>query len=402
VTTLTALFGWFNYRSVRLPNTIGVMVISLAFSLALVVFGRFGNGIEEPMRQLLVAVDFDEVLLHGMLGALLFAGALHIDLGDLSEQKWVIGILATCGVLVSTVVVGGLTYVIFRMLSTELPFVYCLLFGALISPTDPIAVGAILRDVGLPKSLLIKISGESLFNDGIGVVVFVSVLELALQGHDVSASSIAGLFAIEVLGGIAYGAILGYAVYRMLKSVNNYQVEILLTLALVTGGYAVANRIGISGPLAMVVAGLLIGNQGRAFAMSDRTRARLDDFWELVDDFMNAVLFVLIGVEMLVVEFSVPALVAGLAAIPIVLAARWISVAIPITVMRRFRRFSPGAVRIFTWTGLRGAISVALALSLPPGPSRDPIITMTYIVVIFSIAVQGLTAGRVARYFARG
>jgi CPA1 family monovalent cation:H+ antiporter len=402
VTTLAALFGWLNDRSVRLPNTIGVMVISLAFSLALVVFGRFGNGIEESMRHLLLAVDFDEVLLHGMLGALLFAGALHIDLGDLSEQKWVIGILATCGVVVSTAVVGGLTYVIFKALSTELPFVYCLLFGALISPTDPIAVGAILRDVGLPKSLLIKISGESLFNDGIGVVVFVSVLELARGGHDVSAGSLLGLFAVEVLGGIAYGAVLGWAFYRMLKSVNNYQVEILLTLALVTGGYAVANRIGISGPLAMVVAGLLIGNQGRAFAMSELTRARLDDFWELVDDFMNAVLFVLIGVEVLVVEFSVPALAAGLAAIPAVLVARWVSVAIPIAVMRRFRSFSPGAVRIFTWTGLRGAISVALALSLPPGSSRDLIITMTYIVVVFSIAVQGLTAGRLARHFARG
>jgi CPA1 family monovalent cation:H+ antiporter len=401
VTTLAALFGWLNYRSVRLPNTIGVMVISLAFSLALVVFGRFGHGIEEPMRRLLVAVDFDEVLLHGMLGALLFAGALHIDLGELSEQKWAIGILATCGVVVSTAVVGGLTYAIFTATGTDLPFAYCLLFGALISPTDPIAVGAILREVGLPRSLLIKISGESLFNDGIGVVVFVSVLEFAIGGHDVSARSLFLLFTAEVLGGIAFGAALGWVVYRMLKSVNNYQVEILLTLALVTGGYAVANRMGLSGPLAMVVAGLLIGNQGRAFAMSDRTRARLDDFWELVDDFMNAVLFVLIGVEVLVVEFSMPALAAGLAAIPAVLAARFVSVAIPIAVMRRFRSFSPGAVRIFTWTGLRGAISVALALSLPPGPSRDLIITMTYIVVVFSIAVQGLTAGRFARRFGR-
>jgi Na+:H+ antiporter len=402
VTTLAALFGWLNYRSVRLPNTIGVMVISLAFSLGLVIFGRFGNGIEEPVRRLLLAVDFDEVLLHGMLGALLFAGALQIDLGELSEQKWAIGILATCGVLLSTLVVGGLTYAIFAALSTKLPFLYCLLFGALISPTDPIAVGAILRDVGLPKSLLVKISGESLFNDGVGVVVFVAVLELARGQHDVSVQGVLGLFAAEGLGGIAYGAILGWVFYRMLKSVDNYQVEILLTLALVTGGYVVANRLGISGPLAMVVAGLLIGNQGRAFAMSDRTRERLDSFWELVDDFLNAALFVLIGVEVLVVDFSVPALVAGLAAIPAVLAARWVSVAMPIAVMRRFRSFSPGAVRILTWTGLRGAISVALALSLPPGPSRDLIITMTYVVVVFSIAVQGLTAGRVARHFARG
>jgi len=397
LTTLAALFGWVNHRFIRLPTTIGLMVISIGFSLGLVFASRFGVHLEEPMRQLLAGIDFDDALLNGMLGALLFAGALHIDLASLTKQRGVIALLATVGVLVSTVVVGTLAHLV---LGRDVPLAYCLLFGALISPTDPIAVGAILRKVGLPASLLTKISGESLFNDGVGVVVFLVLLEIAAGGGAVGPRAVVELVALEVVGGLVYGALLGWVVYRMLKSVDNYQVEILLTLGLVTGGYALAHHLHLSGPLAMVVAGLLIGNQGRSFAMSDQTRERLDAFWELVDEFLNALLFVLIGIEVLVLDVGSAAVIAGLILIPVVLLARWVSVAGPITLMRRHRKFSPGAVGILTWSGLRGGISVALALSLPQGGPRDLFITVTYVVVVFSIVVQGLTIGPFARRLA--
>jgi len=330
LTALAAAFSWLNHRYLRLPTTIGLLVISMAFSLGMVLLGAAGVSFQ-GLRDLLLAIDFDAALLDGMLGALLFAGALHVNLDDLVEQRWVILLLATIGVFASTLLVGAGSWWLLGLMGVGLPFVYCLLLGALISPTDPIAVGAILRDVGAPKRLMTTITGESLFNDGVGVVLFLLIAGVAGggSGHAPTVAGVAELLAVEVGGGLLWGGLVGWVAYRMLRSVDNYQVEIMVTLAVVTAGYAMADRLHISGPLAMVVAGLLIGNHGRRFAMSDHTRERLDGFWELVDELMNALLFVMIGVEILVIAFSVPALVAGLLMIPLTLAARWISVSIP-------------------------------------------------------------------------
>jgi CPA1 family monovalent cation:H+ antiporter len=395
--TLAAAFSWVNHRFIRLPTTIGVMIISLAFSLGLVGLGKAGVGGPGVIRDMLSAIDFNATLLQGMLGALLFAGALHIDLDDLKEKKWVIALLATVGVLLSTLLVGLLSFWMFQAVGFQVPLVLCLLFGALISPTDPIAVGAILRKAGVPHSLLTKITGESLFNDGVGVVVFLVILGVASGGHGVSTLEVAHILVVEILGGLLFGGIIGWIAYRMLRSVDNYQVEILITLAIVTGGYALAQELHISGPLAMVVSGLLIGNRGKALAMSEVTVERLELFWELVDEFMNALLFVMIGIEVLILDLAPGYLLAGLVAIPLVIGVRFVSVGIPVTGLRLFRGFSDHAVKILTWSGLRGGISVALALSIPEGPNRPLLVTATYVVVLFSIVVQGLTVGRVAQ-----
>ncbi len=399
---MAAVFAWANHRWIRLPTAIGLMAISLVLSLALVALGRAGFGWVGGFLAMVSAIDFDQALLHGMLGALLFAGALHVDLEDLRSQQGVVAVLATVGVLLSTAIVGGLTWLLFHALGLAVPAGWCLLLGAIVSPTDPIAVGALLRKAGVPDSLLTKVTGESLFNDGVGVVVFLLTLELVWGGHDVTAGYAARLVAIEVLGGLAYGALIGWMAFRLLRSVDQYSVEILVTLAVVTGGYALANRLHVSGPLAMVVAGLLLGNRGRALAMSPTTRERLDSFWELVDEFLNAVLFVLIGVEVVAVDFAGPILGAALLTIPVVLFARWASVAAPVTLLRAWRPFSPHAITVLTWSGLKGGISVALALSLPPGPHRGLIVTATYVVVCFSIVVQGLTVGPVVARLMRG
>lgn len=395
--TLAALFAWVNHRFIRLPATIGLMVIALVSSLGMVVLGRADIIDVSHFTDFIQAVDFDATLLNGMLGALLFAGALHVDLERLLSQKGIIATLATAGVLISTLVVGLGSWWAFQLVGLELPLVWAMLFGALISPTDPIAVGAILRKAGVPEALETKITGESLFNDGIGVVVFVVIAELVREGTSLSAGHVAELFLVEAVGGIVFGAVAGYLVFLMLRSVDNYEVEILITLALVTGGYALANAMHLSGPLAMVIAGLMIGNQGRRLAMSDTTREHLDTFWSLVDEFLNAGLFVLIGLEIIILEVTPPILRAALVAIPLVLLARWISVVIPVTIASRFRQFTDNAVALLTWSGLRGGISVALALSLPLGPERDALVTVTYVVVCFSIIVQGLTVGPLSK-----
>lgn len=393
--TLAALFSYLNYRFIRLPNTIGIMMIALVMSLVLLVIGKLGFAdLIFYTNKLLRSIDFHETLMQGMLSFLLFAGALHVNLNDLKQQKGVIAVLATLGVLLSTFIIGGLTWVVLKALNIPLPFVYCLLFGALISPTDPIAVLGILKNARVPKSMEIKISGESLFNDGMGVVVFLVLLGVATGTHEANVASVGMLIVQEVLGGIVFGLLLGAGVYYLLKDVDNYQLEVLLTLALVMGGYAVANALHLSGPLAIVTAGLFIGNQGRHFAMSEKSRAHLDSFWELLDEILNAVLFVLIGLEVLLVAMRSEYLLAALAIIPLVLFARYVSVGSPLAVMSRFRRFTPGVVQIMTWGGLRGGISVALALSLPLGSERDAILAITYAVVIFSILIQGLTISR--------
>ena len=392
---LTAMFSYVNYRVLRMPTTIGVMFIALVSSLGFVALGWLGMDIGQAgVARMLAAVDFNQALLHGMLSFLLFAGAMHIKLDDLTSQKWAITVLATAGVITSTFIVGGLTWVVLNFLDIPISFIYSLLFGALISPTDPVAVIGILKTAGVPKGLGTKIAGESLFNDGIGVVVFLILLELALGSGDITMGRVARLFLEEAIGGALLGLVLGALAYRMLKRVNNYQVEVIITLALVMGGYALADRIHISGPLAIVVAGLLIGNQGRAFAMSQNTRERLDDFWELMDEILSALLFMLIGLEVLIMPFTGTLLIAGLLTIAITLFARWASVGGVVLLMRTFRPFSPGVIRILTWGGLRGGISVALALSIPAVAERSTIITITYIIVVFSIVLQGMTLGR--------
>jgi len=396
--TISAIFSFINYRFIKLPTTIGLMLIALIFSLLLLLAGKLGFAdFEQQAEHLLASVDFNQTLMQGMLSFLLFAGALHINLNDLAKQKWVISSLATVGILTSTFIVGGASYFLLNQLGIELSFIYCLLFGALISPTDPIAVLGILKSADAPKTLETKIAGESLFNDGVAVVVFIVLLGIATGGHEISASHILLIFLEEAVGGVVFGFSIGWITYQLLKQVDNYQVEILLTLALVMGGYALASAIHVSGPIAVVVAGLLIGNHGRTFGMSDHTREHLDTFWELIDEILNAVLFVLIGLEVLILPFTTDVLMVSLLLIPLLLIARFISVAIPITLMKKRREFTHGAIRILTWGGLRGGISVALALSLPPGEARDVILAITYVIVVFSIVVQGLTIGKLVR-----
>jgi len=405
IITLTALFSYANHRWVKLPTTIGVMVIALVMSLGLIVLDLLDLGILGHTTEILEKLEFDEALMQVMLSFLLFAGALHINLEDLARQKWIIGILASVGVLLSTFLVGTIMHFVFQAIGVPISYTYCLLFGSLIAPTDPIAVLGILKTAGAPKSLETKVAGESLFNDGVAVVVFAVMFEIAVGGEDPSFGHIAVLFAEEALGGAALGLALGWLTYQMLKSVDHYSVEALLTLALVMGGYALAAAIHVSGPIAMVVAGLLIGNHGRSFAMSDRTRQHLDTFWELNDEVLNALLFVLLGLEILVLKLHPDYVVAGLIAFVVVLGARFVSVGLPVQIMRRFREFTPGAVKVMTWGGLRGGISVALALSIPAAEAgdgqaahaRDLILTVTYVVVVLSILLQGLTIGKVIK-----
>jgi len=389
--TLTALFSYVNYRVFKLPTTIGVMLIALLFSLFLVGLKQLGFGVDALTREVLGKINFDDTLMQGMLSFLLFAGALHINLDDLKKDKWTVATLSIVGVAISTFLFGSLIYYVLGWLGHPLGYLWCLLFGALISPTDPIAVLSILKSVNVPKKLETKIAGESLFNDGIGVVVFIVLHEIVVGGQSPSVGHIGLLFLEEAVGGALIGLALGWVTYRLLKSVDNYQVEVLLTLALVTGGYALASAVHASGPIAIVCAGLLIGNHGRSFAMSDKTVHHLDTFWELVDEILNALLFVLIGLEVLVLTFTNELLLAGLLAIPVILFARLMGVGAPVWLLKRWHQFTPGAVSIMTWGGLRGGISVALALSLPAGYERETILAITYIIVVFSILFQGLT-----------
>jgi monovalent cation:H+ antiporter, CPA1 family len=404
---MAAGFSFVNSRLLKLPTTIGLMILSLVFSLALFALGLYVPAVAQQTRAVMEQFDFNQVLLHGMMGFLLFAGALHVDLGDLAQQKEPIAVLATVGVLLSTFIVGVLTWGAFALIGFNLRFIDCLLFGALISPTDPIAVIGLLKQMGAPKTLEVQIAGESLFNDGIGVVLFMGLLEVATGDVDFHISHLAFLFLREAAGGAVFGLAIGLLVYRMLKSVDNYQVEILLSLALVWGGSSLAEALHVSGPIAMVVAGLLIGNQGRSFAMSKTTKEHLDVFWELVDASLNAVLFVAIGIELLILKFTASYLTAGLLAVVIVLVARAVSVGLPVWLLRRSERFDPSLVPMLTWGGLRGGISVALALSLPGEaagdtiPRREVILATTYVVVVFSILVQGLTVGPMTRRFIR-
>jgi CPA1 family monovalent cation:H+ antiporter len=396
--SVTALLSYVNARYLKLPATIGVTAAALVVSLVLVMLGFFGLAADEWAASLLQRIDFDSLLMDSMLSFLLFAGALHVDLNDLLSRKWSILSLATVGVVISTALVGLIAWLIFGLLGIDIPPVYALLFGALITPTDPIAVLSVLKTANTPKLLEVIVAGESLFNDGVAVVVFTLVLGFATGNHAFSAASAAELFFVEALGGALIGLVAGFVAYRMLRTVDNYVVEILITLALVSGGYSLALALHTSGPIAMVVAGVLIGNHGRVFGMSEQTRQHVDTFWELIDEILNAMLFVMIGFELLVLEFRPGFVVAGLLMIPVVVLVRFVSVSLPIGVLRRFRTFLPYTVTMLTWCGVRGGISIALALSIPPSPERSVILFVTYAIVVFSILVQGLTIGRLARW----
>ncbi|MGP1677602.1 MAG: cation:proton antiporter [Burkholderiales bacterium] len=396
---ITALLAYLNHRFVGMPTTIGVMAAALAFSLALVGLDAMGvaHGLRVYEESLLRSIDFSDVLMQGMLSLLLFAAALHVDLSALSTYRWPVGAMAVLGTLLSTLAVGYGMWFALPLAGLHLPLMYCLLFGALISPTDPIAVMGILKSAGAPRELELVIAGESLFNDGVGVVIFSLLLGMQVSGVTPTPGQGLELLLHEAGGGLLFGLALGYVTFRLLKSVDNYQVEVLLTLAAVTGGYALASALHVSGPLAMVVAGLIIGNHGRALAMSVTTRRYLDMFWELVDEILNATLFVLIGMEVLLVAFSVNELAAAGVAVAVTLAARLLTVGLPVGMLQRAFNLPRGSWKVLTWGGLRGGISVALALSLPPGPERNTVVALTYSVVVFSILVQGLSIGYVTR-----
>jgi CPA1 family monovalent cation:H+ antiporter len=403
---LAATFGWLNARYARLPITVAVMAMGLALSLALVGLSLVYPPVKVDAERLLSVIDFDQLLLHGALGFLLFAGSLHVEFGDLREHRTSIAVLAVVGTLVSTGIVAGLCWMVARALGLGLAPVDCLLFGALISPTDPIAVLGMLKSLQVPRDLEVQIAGESLFNDCVGVVLFVALLQVA-DGRLAPAGAglaveLAVLVAREVLGGAALGLLLGVLAYLMLKRIDSYQVEILISLALVTATYASAERLHLSPAVAVVTAGLLIGNQGRAFAMSEHTRQHLDTFWEVIDDILQALLFVLLGLEVLVLPTRLEYVVAGALAIPIALLARLISTWLSLLIGRVRMAPAPHMVGLLAWGGLRGGLAVALALvlrnHLPPGPA-DLLLVMTYVVVAFSVLVQGLSMKALVRRY---
>jgi monovalent cation:H+ antiporter, CPA1 family len=397
IIVLAATFGFINFKYLKLPSTIGVMVISIVVSLVVVVIGWFKPHVFETSLHFIRTIDFNNILMKIMLSFLLFAGAMHINVNDLKKERKAIIVFSTFSVLISTFIVGGLLFFACKLFQLQVGFIYCLLFGALISPTDPIAVLGILKEAGIPKSLEMKISGESLFNDGVAVVVFISILEIIQAGAaNLSILDISWLFLREAVGGVLFGTMIGYLGYAALKSIDNYKVEVMITLAIVMGGYLLADILHVSAPLAIVVAGIITGNKSRIFGMSDVTRDYIDKFWEMMDELLNAILFLLIGLEMLIVQFAKAYVWLGLIAIAIVLLARYISVWVPVNLLRN-TAFEKNAILLLTWGGLRGGISVALALSLPRTMHGEMFVTITYTVVLFSIIIQGLTIGKLAK-----
>ncbi|MDG1529207.1 MAG: sodium:proton antiporter [Polaribacter sp.] len=396
---LSAIFGYINVRFLKLPNTIGLMIITIVFTLFVIALSYFDPTLLNFEKEMISKLDFRELLLDEMLSFLLFAGALHTNFNQLKIQRWPVLMFSTLGVLTSTFLVGTCMYFLLQLFGMQIGFIYCLLFGALISPTDPIAVLGILKKANVPKKLEIKIVGESLFNDGVGVVVFLTIFQIASFGaNNVGATDVLMLFGKEVFGGLILGLILGWITYRLLRSINDYHIEVIITLAAVMGGTVIAHKLHLSAPLAMVVAGLFVGNDRvRDVAMSETTERYVDKFWELIDILLNAVLFVLIGMELLVLVIEEDYLVAGLLAIPAVLACRFISLLIPINFFKKKLDFVPNTNLIMTWGGLRGGISIALALGLTNEMHRELFLVITYIVVIFSIIVQGLTVGKLVK-----
>jgi CPA1 family monovalent cation:H+ antiporter len=394
VISVAALLSWANYKYVRLPSTIGVMLISLLASIALIVFGEAESGFRGHLAQLIAGIDFNEAVFHGLLPFLLFAGALHVNINDLKREWMPVTLLALLGTAASMFAVAGGLYLVLEWIRLPVPWIGCLLFGALISPTDPVAVLGIMKAVAAPKAIETQIAGESLFNDGVGVVAFLALVAVAGGERLPTPTGAAILLLREAGGGILMGAVTGALTLQFLKRVDRYQVEILLTLAVAMGSYAAAEALHASAPIAVVVAGLFIGNMGRASSMSPQTAGRVDDFWELIDEFLNVVLFMLMGLEVLVLPLRAASFWAGAAAIVISLLARWAIVAgIAGGLGALGRGLCRGSVAVLTWGGLRGGVSLALALALPPADHRDTLLAAAYVVVVFSVLVQGLTVG---------
>ena len=394
---LSALFGYINHKFLHLPHTIGLVVIALCASLSIIGFDLIQPSVHIAQRVtgVLRQIDFNKTLMHGMLSFLLFAGALHADFSALKTRRLAIGVMAVLGTLISTFVVGAGMWLLFGLFDLDIPFIWALVFGALISPTDPVAVLSLFKTVKVPDTLQAKMAGESLFNDGVGVVIFTVVVAIALaggvDGGGMGAADIAILFISEAGGGAALGLAAGYIGYRAMYGIDEASLEVLITLALVMVTYALALALHMSGPIAMVVAGLFIGNRGVKYAMSEQTRDYVLTFWTLIDEILNSVLFLLIGLEVLVVALSPDYFGVALLAIPVTLLARALSVSIPIAILSRWQTFTKGAVPVLIWGGLRGGIAVALALSLPDIEYKAAILSITYGVVLFSIIVQGLT-----------
>lgn len=395
---LSAAFAFINTKFLKLPFTIGLMIIAIAFTLIIISLGKFNSFFIEEAELLISSIDFETVLLDVMLSFLLFAGALHTKLDTLKKLKAPIAIFATMGILVSTFLIGTMMYFVFIAFDHEIDYIYCLLFGALISPTDPIAVLGILKDANAPKKLEMKIVGESLFNDGVGVVIFLVIFKIAEQGIGaVDAGEVGVLFIEEVVGGIALGLGAGWLTFQLMKMIDHYETEVLITLALVMGLTGLAHLFHVSGPLAVVIAGIFIGNKSPIIAWSKVTQNYVDKFWELIDVMFNAILFVLIGLELLIITINTEYLMLGLIAIPVGLLARFIALAGPIAIYEKRLDFIPKTNLMMTWGGIRGGISIALALSLKPYMERDLFLTVTYCIVVFSIVVQGLTIGPLVR-----
>lgn len=397
--SLTAVSSYLNYRFVKLPKTIGLTIITLAFSFFIAIGAKFGWDVEGFAAHLLDGIGFHETFLHGTLGFLLFAASLHVNTMELSKYKTIIVLLATVSVILSTFMIGFGTYGLTQLLDIPIPLEYCLVFGALISPTDPITALGILKTANAPKGLEMKIAGEALFNDGMGIVLFVVLLGLAVGGEKQWTISSAMLFFLrQGIGGVVLGFVMGTLAARLLRTIDNSEVAISLTLGIVAGGYAFAHSVmEVSGPICMAVAGLSVGNLLHDGNMSRHTLQRLNAFWELLDDVLNGILFVTIGLEFLSLSFRIDTAIASVGAIIIAMMARWLSVMLPVASVSMFRKFSPNVVLIMTWGGLRGGISIALALTLPFGSIRDFILVITYAVVLFSIMVQGLTLGGLVR-----
>lgn len=397
---LSAIFGYINIKFIKLPSSIGLMLITILFTLGVLGLGYFDDTLLLKEKELINSIDFKTVLLDIMLSFLLFAGALHTNFDELKTHRKPIIAFATLGTLVSTFLSGIVVYYVLQLIGFDVAFIYCLLFGALISPTDPIAVLGIMKKVGAPKKLEIKIVGESLFNDGVGVVIFLTIYQIAKGGADISAFEIAELFLVEVVGGLALGLLFGWITFRLLKTIDDYATEVILTLALVMGGTLLAQKLHVSAPLAMVTAGLLIGTEKvRKMSMSAMTELYLDKFWELIDVLLNAVLFVMIGMELLVLTFNSSYLVAGFIVVPLLLLARYLSLLLPTKLYAKKLDFVPKTALIMTWGGLRGGISIALALTLTQDMERELFLVITYIVVVFSILVQGLTVGNLIKKY---
>ena len=399
IVAVAALFSYLNHRFLKLPVTIGLLILSLVLALFFAALREVSPDIFHQACEIVLNINFREILMNVMLSFLLFAGAMHVDLKALEKEKWAVMLFATLGVLISTFIIGGLSFLVFQLIGLHIPLIHCLLFGALISPTDPIAVLAILKEAHTSKSLELKISGESLFNDGVGVVVFVSIGMVATTGVEhFQVSEIFHLFALEALGGIVYGVVLGYLGYLLLKSVDDApKIAVLITISIAMGGYALAGILEVSGPLAMVAAGLLIGDRLSSGKFSTKSKEHMDIFWEMLDEMLNAVLFVLIGLEILVLSFELNHFIAGLAAVIIVLVARFSSVGLSYSFLKSKDVSKIKTISILTWGGLRGGISVALALSLEPSMSREIIVFITYMVVVISVLLQGLTIKSVVK-----